>query len=385
MANMRKCPKCGKIENSYTYFCTDCGSKTVEYSNAESNQQTAKDNVKLDPPINNFEVTTQNTQLTSVNNEAPNRSDKNETKRNFEWKKMYTYICLGVGVCIIIAFGLSHLVSSDNVKSSQETDFEENINVSNVITDSSNEQEVAFSDNKETEVDNYDDQETLEEDEINGNSETEYFANYEEENGNVINDLFPSITSDTIEDYVNALDISTQYARMSSSIYSEFNFIYPKYLYNNVEVISGEYENIYGMIVEGYHFYGSKGSELGFYLIRRNDNDSVESFTEYVHNIESSRLYGAEDILYKVKDGQGKVIVTGYKNSDYDRPVYSMTKIEDEYVMQMEVIYPEYINLEDKCQKWYMVECMYRMCGFSDSSYPARSYTEYAENFTWED
>lgn len=26
----RICPKCGHVEGEYTYFCTECGSKTVE-------------------------------------------------------------------------------------------------------------------------------------------------------------------------------------------------------------------------------------------------------------------------------------------------------------------------------------------------------------------
>lgn len=27
---MRTCPKCGRIESQYTYFCTECGTKTIE-------------------------------------------------------------------------------------------------------------------------------------------------------------------------------------------------------------------------------------------------------------------------------------------------------------------------------------------------------------------
>ena len=35
MAN-RVCPNCGHIENEYTYFCTECGSKTVEQKEGNS-------------------------------------------------------------------------------------------------------------------------------------------------------------------------------------------------------------------------------------------------------------------------------------------------------------------------------------------------------------
>ena len=30
MEKMRKCPKCGKFVSQYTYFCTECGTKTEE-------------------------------------------------------------------------------------------------------------------------------------------------------------------------------------------------------------------------------------------------------------------------------------------------------------------------------------------------------------------
>lgn len=56
MANMRKCQKCGKIENSYTYFCTECGTKTVDYVDNGSKQQTS--NVSVDKPIKKSDFST---------------------------------------------------------------------------------------------------------------------------------------------------------------------------------------------------------------------------------------------------------------------------------------------------------------------------------------
>ena len=34
----------------------------------------------------------------------------------------------------------------------------------------------------------------------------------------------------------------------------------------------------------------------------------------------------------------------------------------------------------DKNEKWYYVECMYRMCGFSGSARSPRSFQEYLKN-----
>lgn len=42
MEKMRKCPKCGKIADQYTFFCTECGTKTIE-KNGNSNTMSAKD------------------------------------------------------------------------------------------------------------------------------------------------------------------------------------------------------------------------------------------------------------------------------------------------------------------------------------------------------
>lgn len=39
----RICPNCNHIENEYTYFCTDCGTKTIEYSGS-TNMDSAKVN-----------------------------------------------------------------------------------------------------------------------------------------------------------------------------------------------------------------------------------------------------------------------------------------------------------------------------------------------------
>ena len=42
MEKMRKCPKCGKTADQYTFFCTECGTKTIE-KNGNSDTMSAKD------------------------------------------------------------------------------------------------------------------------------------------------------------------------------------------------------------------------------------------------------------------------------------------------------------------------------------------------------
>ena len=43
----------------------------------------------------------------------------------------------------------------------------------------------------------------------------------------------------------------------------------------------------------------------------------------------------------------------------------------------MKLIFPQYTGEEDKMQKGYITECVYRLCGFSGSSDGPRSYQDY--------
>ncbi len=63
----------------------------------------------------------------------------------------------------------------------------------------------------------------------------------------------------------------------------------------------------------------------------------------------------------------------------WDKLVYDLVKVDKDYVMQMMIAFPVYASEEDEMYKGYVTECMYRMCGFSGSSQPPRSYEEYRE------
>jgi hypothetical protein len=84
------------------------------------------------------------------------------------------------------------------------------------------------------------------------------------------------------------------------------------------------------------------------------------------------------DILVKTTDEYGKVIQSGY-TKDTHNPVYSLRKVEKDYVLSMVIMYPEPTDEEDKNMKWYMVDTMYRYCGFSDSTKFPRTYEQYLE------
>lgn len=170
MSNMRKCPKCGKVENLYTYFCTECGTKTIEYSGERQVQQSQN------RPIQNTIVE----QKTEINSSIADNQDrsvvesirddvqtvnenmhqeermfesqtmqtidtkniyngqltiKGSAKRNFQWNKKYTYACIGLGACLVVGLILSQILGGRS-KSSQIYSAQEDLVDSNVYYNS---------------------------------------------------------------------------------------------------------------------------------------------------------------------------------------------------------------------------------------------------------
>lgn len=182
------------------------------------------------------------------------------------------------------------------------------------------------------------------------------------------------INADTIENYAANLDPYT-FLTYHSQI-SDFYFSYPAYLYNMVAYSEEPVENSYGINLQSIDFKGSNGSELIFQISRRTDNHSIEQMTNYVFNMQTSLLSEAVTLQHNSEADYGKVIMTGY-DSTYTYSVYYMAKIEPDYVLQMIVVFPIYVSSDDKLQKDYITECLYRMCGFSGSSAPVESYEDY--------
>lgn len=176
------------------------------------------------------------------------------------------------------------------------------------------------------------------------------------------------------EDYANALQ-PENYHYYDSGI-TDFSFYYPDNLYCDVTSTENE-ECEYGFLIKKIDFTGSNGSELIYQLIQRTDSLSLEAETDYIYNKEVANLYEKEDIVFSTKDNYGKVIVTGWDSADKNYVVYNLCKIEDDYILQMKVIYPNYTGDLDTAQKGYVTECFYRLCGFSDSTLAVRSYEEY--------
>ena len=134
-----------------------------------------------------------------------------------------------------------------------------------------------------------------------------------------------------------------------------------------------------GENVQTITFGGSEGSELIFSLSRRTDGGSVEEMTDRIRTDAESGIVDLEEIVNSCRDGYGKLVLTGWTGSAYDETIYYLVKVYDDYVMSMKILTPAYESRQDELYKGYVTECLYRMCGFSDSDDTWRSYSEYAE------
>lgn len=218
-----------------------------------------------------------------------------------------------------------------------------------------------------------------------GNSRQNYAIkneDYEEEDNNesytVSDQINPEfkVYSDTKENYANALQ-PENYQYYDSGM-TDFSFYYPDNLYCDVTTVENE-DCEYGYLIKKIEFGGSNDSKLIYRLIRRTDSLSLEEETNYIYNKEVANLYENEDIVFSTKENYGKVIVTGWDSTYKNYAIYDFCKIENDYILQMKVIFPDYTSDLDKAQKGYVTECYYRLCGFSDTTLEVRSYEEYLD------
>ncbi len=178
------------------------------------------------------------------------------------------------------------------------------------------------------------------------------------------------------EDY--ALCLNPDDYTGSGSEVTDFSYFYPGQLFEYAVHNSEPIENKYGTNISTSAYYGPQGSQFRFSISLRTDPGSIKEATDFIYEGEMSSLQEPSEIKHVTEQDYGRVIVTGY-NTPRDKLVYDLVKVDKDYVMQMMIAFPVYTSEEDELQKGYVTECMYRMCGFSGSSQPPRSYEEYRE------
>lgn len=184
------------------------------------------------------------------------------------------------------------------------------------------------------------------------------------------------ISSSTAADYSSVMNFD-KFEYYASDI-DGFSFYYPVNLYNNVLKDTSISDSVYGKNVEDVSFTGSDGSSLEFIATERIDDASLSDATDYVYSEEAGSLDNKADIVpERIKDDGGFFIVTGNNKENAAVLEYLMMRVTDRYVMQMRVAFPDFTDDDDKNAKSFYTECLYRSCGFSNSSKNVRSYEDY--------
>ena len=177
--------------------------------------------------------------------------------------------------------------------------------------------------------------------------------------------------------YYNAIN-RDDYRLYKSDDIDKFSFYYPLHMYNKVYKDTSVSDTSYGQNVEIVDFLASEGSELKYVATERMDSESLSDFSSFVYNSESLAIKNTNDIYpLKVDDEKGFFIITGCDPDDSSKLIYDMVCINDDYMYQMYVIFPEFADEDDKSIKSYYTECLYRTCGFTNSSKDVRSYEEF--------
>lgn len=178
--------------------------------------------------------------------------------------------------------------------------------------------------------------------------------------------------------YADNLDPSQYY---SWNYDKTFSFSYPSQLYQRVEGDNTLFEVQDGNNEIRYDFYSSEeGAHLCYQKINIAGGISEEEAALDWFDSELGNLYDTEVILKRPNtDGKSRYVFIGYVDSAQTVSVYEVLTAMDENLYRMRVEMPVPINSVDRSQKFYITECLYRECGFSGSSYGARSYQEYLE------
>lgn len=189
------------------------------------------------------------------------------------------------------------------------------------------------------------------------------------------------LSNNIVADYANSIYPDEFYKWDKHELNVEFYGAYPTNLFNNATHNTVRKSGIYGTTIDSVLMTGTDNSYLTYEYIERNNNQSVDEVVDLIWGNESVRL-GADKPLVKRKSNEddpidrkyGRVIVAGMLGNMH---VYEIVKIENDCIMRMEFAYSETISEEDKAQKWYITECLYRLCGFSGTSKNTRPFEEY--------
>ena len=183
-------------------------------------------------------------------------------------------------------------------------------------------------------------------------------------------------------EYKNNLDPDTYYYYWAD-IYDgteieDFSFVYPPDLF--CEVYATEPVLSWGIDQGTLLFLDNKmDTELYYSLLQRTDGLSTQELKDMIFSEEMGKLSDGMELVNTMNDGYGKIIVTGWADASHSRTVYELIKIVDNHIMQMKIETDQARTESGRQRKNYVTECLYRLCGFSNTDKPVRSFSDFVE------
>ncbi len=165
-----------------------------------------------------------------------------------------------------------------------------------------------------------------------------------------------------------------------------YSFAYPASLFNEYcesdEPCPGE---CYGTRIRMDHFLGT-GNTYAFFDMytpdKEGDTYDIASMSKKAYDNEISYIAHPVEVENGMTvDGNGYIVILrGYTGESEEVAIYNLIKVEPEYVCNMKLYYPAPEDEEERLHTDYYLECMYRMCSFSGSEEPSRSYEEFLKS-----
>ena len=164
---------------------------------------------------------------------------------------------------------------------------------------------------------------------------------------------------------------------------SRYTFSYPASLFNEYCVSDEESPGeCYGTRIRMDHFLGTDNTYAFFDMYKpdkKGDTYDIASMSRQAYDNEISFIAHPVEVTNGLtQDGNSYIVILrGYTGESEEVSIYNLIKVEPEYVYNMKLYYPAPKDEEERLHTDYYIECMYRMCGFSDAKEPSRSYGEF--------
>ncbi|MCR5717085.1 MAG: M48 family metalloprotease [Lachnospiraceae bacterium] len=185
------------------------------------------------------------------------------------------------------------------------------------------------------------------------------------------------IDPNTIEDFSVTTDLNN-YEYYATEI-PDLCFYYPACLFNNAVIKEGIPYSI-GVAQKEVIMTGTEGSSIEYICIH-NDQTDLNSAFDSAYNEFTSYVIGVGDIYHKLGETSGTVVFTGFTDETMTMLEYTLMRVTSDKTMVMRAHFPNYTDELDKSYKYYYAECLYRGCGFTNSSKSMRTYEEYMKEY----